>query len=424
MTEKSLTRKMTNPKSLFCDRDENKKQSVYSKTNILSKTQFLEYAVLHWKFNPNIEKTYLDIVYSYYCKIYSKFKVSMFKRGGKYANMSFSRIFKDFGRFDSSAKNVTIQYYTNRGYSKLDSIEMLNKRQNTFAKMSEDRKKEFKKTLSNSLNSHSQIEKHGITKYKEICKNKGKSMNATYLSKKHKISIQEAKRLVFNKAKSAGDESARMIREGEIVVINNTNIEYYTNKGLSLFDANIALSNRQSTFSYKKCIEKYGKSRGEVIFKERQIKWQKTLNDKSEEEKLDILTRRFSHNNKKFFSNESKIFFEKMLEIIPSFSTNTLYAELEYFIYDIEKKGVLFYDFVDIDNKIIIEYNGSHVHAHDNNKSTFKPIWNKSLTWDIVKEKDDHKIKVAKNKGFNVIVVWDFESLETKIQKINNALNL
>lgn len=64
----------------------------------------------------------------------------------------------------------------------------------------------------------------------------------------------------------------------------NTQLQYWLDKGLSLDDAKKVLSERQSTFSLKKCIEKYGKSEGEKKFQERQDKWQKTLNSKSNDE--------------------------------------------------------------------------------------------------------------------------------------------
>lgn len=57
----------------------------------------------------------------------------------------------------------------------------------------------------------------------------------------------------------------------------NTQLEYYLNKGMSKEDAKIALSNRQATFSYEKCIKKYGETEGNKIFSQRQQKWLKSL---------------------------------------------------------------------------------------------------------------------------------------------------
>lgn len=61
-------------------------------------------------------------------------------------------------------------------------------------------------------------------------------------------------------------------------------VDYWISKGMSEEDAKKLISDRQRTFSLDKCIEKYGKEEGLKRFKERQTKWQKTLNSKSEDE--------------------------------------------------------------------------------------------------------------------------------------------
>ena len=65
---------------------------------------------------------------------------------------------------------------------------------------------------------------------------------------------------------------------------SSNKIEFWTNKGLSEEDANILLSERQSTFSLEKCIEKHGNEKGLFVFNERQKNWQETLNSKSDKE--------------------------------------------------------------------------------------------------------------------------------------------
>lgn len=57
----------------------------------------------------------------------------------------------------------------------------------------------------------------------------------------------------------------------------NCTLEYYMNKGMSEEEAKVALKERQSTFSLKKCIEKYGEEEGTKRFKERQEKWMSNL---------------------------------------------------------------------------------------------------------------------------------------------------
>jgi hypothetical protein len=59
-----------------------------------------------------------------------------------------------------------------------------------------------------------------------------------------------------------------------------SNVEYWIKKGYSTDEAKIKVSERQSTFSLKKCIEKYGEKNGREIFNSRQKKWIETLKNK------------------------------------------------------------------------------------------------------------------------------------------------
>ena len=77
-------------------------------------------------------------------------------------------------------------------------------------------------------------------------------------------------------------------------------IEYWLNKGYSYVEAEKQLTNRQKTFSLKKCIEKYGEEKGREIFSDRQKKWQKSLNENG--------------NLKHGFSRSSQILFYDILE--------------------------------------------------------------------------------------------------------------
>ena len=83
------------------------------------------------------------------------------------------------------------------------------------------------------------------------------------------------------------NEKRKMIRQrvfckdredfDELKKNSNCTLEYYINKGMSEEEAKVALKERQSTFSLKKCIEKYGEEEGTKRFKERQEKWMNNL---------------------------------------------------------------------------------------------------------------------------------------------------
>lgn len=79
---------------------------------------------------------------------------------------------------------------------------------------------------------------------------------------------------VIEKAQKTRDENPHRV---------NTKLEYYTHKGLSEAEAKLALSERQSTFSLEKCIDKYGEIDGKIIWQTRQDKWQNSLENNTSE---------------------------------------------------------------------------------------------------------------------------------------------
>lgn len=88
----------------------------------------------------------------------------------------------------------------------------------------------------------------------------------------------------------------------------STTIDYW----LKFTDGNLEearrlLSERQSTFSLEKCVEKFGQIEGLLRFEDRQTLWQNTLNSKSDEEKIEINRKKSSKfNYKLLWGNETK----------------------------------------------------------------------------------------------------------------------
>lgn len=91
-------------------------------------------------------------------------------------------------------------------------------------------------------------------------------------------------------------KSAKNIDQSKI--INTKNVRYWQNKGYTLEESKKIISKSQSTFSLKKCIEKYGQEEGLRIFNQRQEKWINSIIKK----KLNDLG--FNHDNINFDSNE------------------------------------------------------------------------------------------------------------------------
>jgi len=75
--------------------------------------------------------------------------------------------------------------------------------------------------------------------------------------------------------------------------------EYFIKRGFDEDVASTLLKQRQSTFTLEKCITKYGEEKGLVVWTNRQLKWQKTLDSKSEKQKQDINSRKSTKINYK-----------------------------------------------------------------------------------------------------------------------------
>ena len=190
----------------------------------------------------------------------------------------------------------------------------------------------------------------------------------------------------------------------------SANIQYWLNKGYSENEAKIKLSKRQSTFSLEKCIEKYGEEEGLIKFTERQIKWQKTL-----------------YKNGKLKSGYSEVSQELFYKLIEKVDIN----DINYFLF--AKKGGEFvlsddngfyrYDFTDLKNKKIIEYNGDDYHGNPNkyDKDDYPNPFRKDLTAKDIWDKDERKKLIANNKGFEVLVVWDSEYKKNKQEIIDEC---
>lgn len=183
---------------------------------------------------------------------------------------------------------------------------------------------------------------------------------------------------------------------------NSTTIEYYLKRGMTTEEAQFALSERQSTFSLGKCIEKHGETKGTEVWKARQEKWLSTLDAKTDVEKIEL-------NYKRTYRNGSVSKQENFLAT----TLRTYFPGLETQFHIRREDQPLknwFYD-IRLGNRII-EYNGDFWHANPNkyvaedvikfpgcSPKTAKSVW----------ELDEMKIKLAEKNGFVVMVVWESE---------------
>lgn len=170
------------------------------------------------------------------------------------------------------------------------------------------------------------------------------------------------------------------------------------------------VSKSQTTFSRQICIEKYGELVGTRKFNERTQKWQDSLL------KNGNIKGGYSKISQELFFNISKL-----LNGNYKFALNNS----ELVIRDNNKN--YYYDFVDLLNKRIIEYNGDQYHANPNKytEDEYPHPYKKCIGFtskDIWKY-DAYKILIANNNGYDVLVIWDSEYKKNKQEITQKCIN-
>jgi hypothetical protein len=272
------------------------------------------------------------------------------------------------------------EYWINKGYSKEEAIKEISKQQQKSSKCVKTYHGKSKQMLVDKGYSEEEIKRICLTPTNiDFWLNKGYSEN-------------EAKDII---SKNQTEAAKQVDFEKRLIP---SNIEYWINKGFSKEEAKLKVSTHQSTFTLDKCIEKYGEEDGKKRFTERQIKWQETL-----------------YRNGKLKSGYSQIsqdlFYELIKDIDVNCLNNILFAKKggEFVLSDVN--GFYRYDFTDLKNKRIIEYNGDDYHGNPNKYKAddFPNPFRKNITAQEIWDRDKHKKMLAEQHGFEVLVIWDSE---------------
>lgn len=180
---------------------------------------------------------------------------------------------------------------------------------------------------------------------------------------------------------------------------NTNQVEYWIKKGFSEEEAKIKVRERQRTFTIEKCIEKYGKEQGTKRWQERQEKWLRNY-------------------KKQNFSNVSQNLFWTIYNKIKNLNLDIRFATIdenkekdtsgknnEYLIKT--KKSFVKPDFVILDSKKVIEFDGDYWHGKGRGN----------------KLRDKERDKSLQEMGFQVLHILekDFKINPEKI--INECLN-
>lgn len=189
----------------------------------------------------------------------------------------------------------------------------------------------------------------------------------------------------------------------------NTKIEYYLAKGLSLDDAKTALFERQIRNGLTYYINRYGLVQGTTKYFSRIEKYGNKIKKLREE-----FPKKWKTSGKKY-SDASKLFFDSLINEINDLKNLTIfYAENEYFIYDSTNKKIYFYDFYVKELNLIIEYHGVIWHPRKRVQEGWLHPYTKE-TSEKYYDLDKHKEKLAKDKGIDVITIFETDITVNKL---------
>lgn len=276
---------------------------------------------------------------------------------------------------------LCVEYWLNKGFSKKDAIKEISKQQQKSSSYVKIRHGKSKKRLREKGYSEDEIKRVCLTPSNvDFWVNKGYSENdAKNIISKNQINA--AKHVDFKK---------RLLP---------SNIDYWIKKGFSKEESVDKVSEHQLTFSLEKCINKYGEIEGKKKYTERQNKWLNSL-----------LT---NGNMVIGYSKISQELFYKLLKTYDISEKNKIFFATHNKEFKIEKQegGIWLYDFTDLMNKKIIEFNGDMYHGNPKKyKSMDYPHpFRKNMTAQEIWDKDKQKLDAAIKEGFEVLTIWDSE---------------
>jgi len=287
---------------------------------------------------------------------------------------------------------LNIEFYLKRGYTKEEAINIISKRQ----KENSSKVKNYH-TLTKQELINKGIDADLFMKEKSIfCKE--------YWLKRGYTEEEAIKNISKIQRKNSSKVTTLVKRQSSIRCK-----EHWIKLGYNEEESQKIISRYQTTFSKEICINKYGKEKGLEIFKKRQEKWQLTL-----------------HKTHKLHCGYSKISQDLFNELVKHTNNEIYYGSLnrEYTIYNKENKHVYSFDFTDLTNRKIIEFQGDIYHANPNLFSEDdKPSPWSNLTSKELWEKDKYKQQIAINNNFDIIQIWESDFRNNKEETIKKCIN-
>lgn len=194
--------------------------------------------------------------------------------------------------------------------------------------------------------------------------------------------------------------------------ISPTQIGYWLKKGFSEEEAIEKVRERQTTNSVEAIMKRNNCSLEEAkaIRQEITDKWQETLNAKSDEEKREINKRKIPTQRNPISISQAEYELAEILGCEQQLTVNIKNTP-QHFVYDLYKG-----------NKII-EYNGDYWHCNPikYNKDYFNEQVGMPAEW--IWEKDKFKIDYAKEVGYDILVIWEYDYKNNKEETIKKCLD-
>lgn len=287
--------------------------------------------------------------------------------------------------------HLCIEFWLNKGYTEEEGKKKISDIQSQNSKLVKNRKHETKKER--------------ITKY-------GKEEAEKYFREKSRFCIEYWLKRGYTEKEGKNKIAELQIENSKRVKnrVNTKAISYWLEKGYNKDEAKKIIADSQKTFSLEKCIEKYGEIEGTKIWEERQKKWQKTLHE--------------NHNMHVGYSKVSQELFKAIEELYEEEERDYIFygsKNREFTIRQDDKTYV--YDFTDLKNRKIIEFNGDIYHGNPQifNESDRPNPYKKQFTAKELWDFDKNKKIIAESEGFDELIIWENEYKQNKQEVINKC---
>lgn len=204
---------------------------------------------------------------------------------------------------------------------------------------------------------------------------------------------------------------------------DSTKIEYYIKRGASYDESIKLLAERQSTFTLEKCIEKHGTEEGTKIYNDRQERWLASFYNKSEEEIKDINRRKIDNIATSGPAVELfKALQLKFLNKIYKYSDRDT-GNREHILYNENTKKHYKIDFMNDEDKKIIEFNGNYFHGNPSMYNETDVLHTTGETYKLVWERDRLRIEELESMGYRVLVIWEYDFKYNRNKIIEECIN-